>query len=84
MTDVFCGGFGWFFFAILLRKPGNYGGINLHFLARWNANDNQRAFLLAKDIMFIPLGVLLPMFGRIFAYVLSKLINLLFHFAENE
>ncbi len=56
----------------------------MHFLARWNANDNQRAFLLAKDIMFIPLGVLLPMFGRIFAYVLSKLINLLFHFAENE
>lgn len=55
------------------RKPGNYGGVDWRFLVRWNENDSQKAFLLANIIMFIPFGILFPMFGRAAAHILISL-----------
>lgn len=59
--------------TILSRNPGNYGGIDWRFLVRWNENDAQKAFLIANIIMFIPFGVLFPMFGKVFAHILISL-----------
>ncbi len=59
--------------TILSREPGNYGGIDWRFLVRWNENDSQKAFLLANIIMFIPFGVLFPMFGKVVAHILISL-----------
>ncbi len=56
--------------TILSREPGNYGDIDWRFLVRWNENDSQKAFLLANIIMFIPFGVLFPMFNKVFAHIL--------------
>ena len=59
--------------TILSREPGNYGGIDWRFLVRWNENDSQKAFLLANIIMFIPFGVLFPMFGKTVTHILVSL-----------
>lgn len=59
--------------TILSREPGNYGGADLRFLARWNENDSQKAFLLANIIMFVPFGVLFPMFGKAVRHILISL-----------
>ncbi|MDE7432797.1 MAG: VanZ family protein [Lachnospiraceae bacterium] len=55
------------------REPGNYGAVDWRFLVRWNENDAQKAFLLANIIMFIPFGVLLPMFGKTMSHILIAL-----------
>lgn len=59
--------------TILSREPGNYGGVDWRFLVRWNENDSQKAFLLANIIMFIPFGVLFPMFGKAATHILISL-----------
>ena len=59
--------------TIFSREPGNYGGIDWRFLVRWSENDNQKAFLLANIIMFIPFGVLFPMLGKVFVHILVSL-----------
>lgn len=56
--------------TILSRTQGNFGGIDMRFLARWNESNEQKAFLIANIIMFIPLGVLLPMFGKWVRHIL--------------
>ena len=59
--------------TIFSREPGNYGAVDWRFLVRWNENDAQKAFLLANIIMFIPFGVLLPMFGKAMSHILIAL-----------
>lgn len=59
--------------TIFSREPGNYGAVDWRFLVRWNENDAQKAFLLANIIMFIPFGVLLPMFGKNMSHILIAL-----------
>ena len=59
--------------TIFSREPGNYGAVDWRFLVRWNENDAQKAFLLANIIMFIPFGVLLPMFGKTVSHILIAL-----------
>ena len=59
--------------TIFSREPGNYGTVDWRFLVRWNENDAQKAFLLANIIMFIPFGVLLPMFGKTMNHILIVL-----------
>lgn len=59
--------------TIFSRKPGNYGGADWRFLVRWNESDAQKAFLLANIIMFIPFGILLPMFGKAMRHILIAL-----------
>ncbi|MBD5518480.1 MAG: VanZ family protein [Lachnospiraceae bacterium] len=59
--------------TIISREPGNYGAVDWRFLVRWNENDAQKAFLLANIIMFIPFGVLLPMFGKTMSHILIVL-----------
>ena len=59
--------------TIFSREPGNYGAVDWRFLVRWNENDAQKAFLLANIIMFIPFGVLLPMFGKTMSHILIAL-----------
>ena len=59
--------------TIFSREPGNYGEVDWRFLVRWNENDSQKAFLFANIIMFIPFGVLLPMFGKTMGHILIAL-----------
>ena len=59
--------------TILSRTPGNFGGMDWRILARWNENDAQKAFLIMNIIMFIPLGILLPMFGKWTGHILLSL-----------
>lgn len=59
--------------TIFSRESGNYGAVDWRFLVRWNENDAQKAFLLANIIMFIPFGVLLPMFGKTMSHILIAL-----------
>lgn len=59
--------------TIFSRKVGNFGGIDWRFLARWSENDAQKAFLIANIIMFIPLGVLLPMMNKWTRHILISL-----------
>ncbi len=59
--------------TIFSREPGNYGAVDWRFLVRWNENDAQKAFLLANIIMFIPFGVLLPMFCKTMSHILIVL-----------
>lgn len=59
--------------TIFSREQGNYGAVDWRFLVRWNENDAQKAFLLANIIMFIPFGVLLPMFGKTMSHILIVL-----------
>lgn len=59
--------------TIFSREPGNFGAVDWRFLVRWNENDAQKAFLLANIIMFIPFGVLLPMFGKTMSHILIAL-----------
>lgn len=59
--------------TILSREAADYGGIDWRFLARWNENTAQKAFLIANIIMFVPLGILLPMMGRWTRHILIAL-----------
>lgn len=59
--------------TIFSRHMRNYGGIDWRFLARWNENDAQKAFLIANIIMFIPLGILLPMVGKWARHIMLSL-----------
>ncbi|MDE7177931.1 MAG: VanZ family protein [Lachnospiraceae bacterium] len=59
--------------TIFSREPGNYGAVDWRFLVRWNENDAQKAFLLANIIMFIPFGILFPMFGKTMSHILIAL-----------
>ena len=59
--------------TILSREPGNYGAVDWRFLVRWHENDEEKSFLLANIIMFIPFGVLLPMFGKTLSHILIAL-----------
>lgn len=56
--------------TILSRTQGNFGGVDMRFLARWNESNEQKAFLIANILMFIPLGILLPMLGRWVRHIL--------------
>lgn len=47
--------------TIFSRHVGNFGGIDWRFLVKWNESDAQKAFLIANILMFIPLGILMPM-----------------------
>lgn len=59
--------------TILSRPTGNYGGIDWRFLVRWNENTAQKAFLIANIIMFVPLGILMPMMCRWARHILLSL-----------
>lgn len=59
--------------TIFSRQIGNFGGIDWRFLARWNESDAQKAFLIANIIMFIPLGVLLPMLCKWTKHIMISL-----------
>ena len=59
--------------TIFSRQAGNFGGIDWRFLARWSENDAQKAFLVANIIMFIPLGVLLPMLCKWTKHIMISL-----------
>lgn len=51
--------------TILSRTPiPRYDHIDWIFLSRWFDSDEQKAFYIANIVMFIPLGILLPMAGR--------------------
>lgn len=50
--------------TILSRKPGNYGGIDMRFLARWDEWYGEKAYLISNIILFFPLGIFLPMLAR--------------------
>lgn len=51
--------------TILSRTPiPRYDHIDWVFLSRWFDSDEQKAFYIANIVMFIPLGILLPMAGR--------------------
>lgn len=56
--------------TILSRTVGNFGNVDMRFLVRWNESNEQKAFLIANIIMFIPLGILLPMFGKVLRHIL--------------
>lgn len=56
--------------TVLSRKPGSFGGMDWRILARWSESDAQKAFLIMNIIMFIPLGILLPMFGKWAGHIL--------------
>lgn len=59
--------------TIFSREPDNFGAVDWRFLVRWNENDAQKVFLLANIIMFIPFGVLLPMFSKTMNHILIAL-----------
>lgn len=59
--------------TILSRTPGSFGGMDWRILARWNENDAQKAFLIMNIIMFIPLGILLPVFSKWTGHILVSL-----------
>lgn len=51
--------------TILSRTPiPRYDHIDWIFLSRWFDSNEQKAFYIANIVMFIPLGILLPMAGR--------------------
>ena len=59
--------------TIFSRRAGNFGGLDWRFLARWNESDAQKAFLVANIIMFIPLGILLPMLCKWTKHIMISL-----------
>lgn len=59
--------------TLLDRPAANYGGIDWRFLARWNENTAQKAFLIANIIMFVPFGLLLPMMCKWARHILLSL-----------
>lgn len=59
--------------TIISRKVGHFGGIDWRFLARWSESDDQKAFLIANIIMFVPFGILLPMMGKWTKHILVSL-----------
>ncbi len=59
--------------TILSRPIANYGEIDWRILARWNENTAQKAFLIANIIMFVPLGILLPMLCRWARHILLSM-----------
>lgn len=57
--------------TILSRTPmQQYDHIDWVFLSRWFDNNEQKAFYIANIIMFIPLGILLPMAGKPMRHIL--------------
>lgn len=50
--------------TILSRETGNYGGVDLRFMAKWDEWYGEKAFFLSNIIMFIPFGIFLPMLGK--------------------
>lgn len=45
----------------------------MRFLVRWNEDDEQKAFLLANIVMYIPMGILLPLLCRYLKHILVSL-----------
>lgn len=59
--------------TLLSRQRGIFGGVDWRLFGRWNENSEQKAFLIANIIMFIPLGILLPMAGKWMRHILLSL-----------
>lgn len=47
--------------TVFSRSVGNYGGIDMRFLVRWNEWYGEKAYFIANIIMFVPMGIFLPM-----------------------
>lgn len=47
--------------TVFSRSVGNYGGIDMRFLIRWNEWYGEKAYFIANIIMFVPMGIFLPM-----------------------
>ncbi len=57
--------------TILSRTPVPwYDHVDWVFLSRWFDNNEQKSFYLANIVMFIPLGILLPMIGKPMRHIL--------------
>lgn len=57
--------------TILSRTPVPwYDHVDWVFLSRWFDNNEQKAFYIANVVMFIPLGILLPMMGKPMRHIL--------------
>ncbi len=57
--------------TILSRTPVPwYDHVDWVFLSRWFDNNEQKAFYIANVVMFIPLGILLPMLGKPLRHIL--------------
>lgn len=57
--------------TILSRIPvPRYDHVDWVFLSRWFDSDEQKAFYIANIVMFIPLGILLPMAGKPMRHIL--------------
>lgn len=56
--------------TILSREQGNFGGIDWRIFARWSENDSEKAFVIMNILMFIPFGILFPMFGKWAGHIL--------------
>lgn len=50
--------------TVFSRTPGEYGGIDMRFMAKWDEWYGEKAFFIENIIMFIPMGILLPMLVR--------------------
>ena len=59
--------------TIFSRQAGNFGGIDWRFMTIWSENDAQKAFLIANIIMFIPLGILMPMICKWTKHIMISL-----------
>lgn len=59
--------------TVFSRKPGNYGGIDMRFLAKWDEWYGEKAYLISNIIMFLPLGILLPMMAKWTKHIILSL-----------
>lgn len=50
-----------------------FGNADLSILVKWQMNDMEKAYFLSNIIMFVPMGVLLPMLFRWTKYLLTSL-----------
>ena len=50
--------------TIFSREPGNYGEVDMRFLVKWDEWYGEKAYLISNIIMFIPLGIFLPMLSK--------------------
>lgn len=57
--------------TIFSRVPGDYGGIDMRFLAKWNDWYGEKAFFIANIIMFVPYGLLLPLLCPVTKHILA-------------
>lgn len=48
--------------TIFSRAPGSFGGIDLRILAKWSHSPMERALFIENIMMFIPMGIFLPIF----------------------